>query len=220
MSPTVDFIRGQFAAFNARYFGDSLPEPRFVVINARTILGQFVCSRRRGWGVFAGRPRDFTIKISGHFDMPEKEYQNVLLHEMIHYYIAYNRIKDTSPHGEKFRAIMKRLNEEGGWDIRISGKVAQYGVVEKAAERRPRIVVAMVTGDGKRYLSVVQRSAVSKVEAAIRRTEAITSHEWFVTTDAYFRDFPQVRTLRARRVAESVFNATLEKLRNGAGRLS
>lgn len=213
VTPTVDFIRDQFAAFNARYFGGSLPEPRFVVNHARTILGQFVCSRKRGWGVFAGRPRDCTIKVSDYFDMPEKEYQNVLLHEMIHYHIAYNRIKDTSPHGEKFRAMMERLNEEGGWNIRVRGKMAHYGMADKAAQRQARIVVAMATADGKHYLSVVQRSAVGKVEAAIRRTAAITSHEWFVTADSYFSDFPQVRTLRARRMAEGAFMTAVEKLR-------
>lgn len=220
MTPTVDFIRSQFVAFNARYFGGSLPEPRFVVTHARTILGQFVCSQRRGWGVFAGRPRSFTIKVSAYFDMPEREYQNVLLHEMIHYHIAYNRIKDTSPHGEKFRAMMRRLNEEEGWNIRVSGEVAQYGVADEAAERRVRAVVAMGTADGKHYLSVVQRGYVGKVEAAIRRTAAITTHEWFVTTDNYFRDFPQVRSLRARRMAEGVFMAALEKLRKEGRKLS
>jgi len=213
MTPTIDFIRSQFVAFNARYFGGSLPEPRFVITHARTILGQFVCRRRRGWGLIAGKPCDCAIKVSGYFDMPEKEYQNVLLHEMIHYYIAYHRINDTSPHGEKFREIMARLNQEGGWNIGIRGHAKQYGLANKSVAQRPRVVVAMTTNDGKHFLSVVQRSAVSNIEAMICQISAIASHEWFVTTDSYFSNFPQVRTLRAKRMAESMFKSVVEKLR-------
>ena len=44
----------------------------------------------------------------------------MLLHEMIHYYIAYNNIQDTAPHGDVFKAMMNRLNREYGWNMKVS----------------------------------------------------------------------------------------------------
>ena len=78
---------------------------------------------------------DHAIHVSILFEQGENEFKNVLLHEMIHYYIAYNNIQDTGLHGEVFRKMMNWLNSEHGWNMKVSenGKALQM-----AQENIPR----------------------------------------------------------------------------------
>ena len=45
--------------------------------------------------------------------------RDVMVHEMIHYYIAWNRIKDNGSHGRQFWHIAKDFNEKYGLNIAI-----------------------------------------------------------------------------------------------------
>ena len=96
----------------------------------------------------------FTIKVTKYYDLPEREYQNVLLHEMIHYYIAYQRIKDTSAHGQVFRAMMNELNSRHGWNIKVRVDTRQWAANDQRKGKR-RLVLAFRTHDGKHYLAVI-----------------------------------------------------------------
>ena len=39
-----------------------------------------------------------------------------------------------------------------------------------------------------------------------QRVNEIAAHSWYITQDNYFRDFPKVRSLRARHVTTEVYN--------------
>ena len=82
MTLTTDTLRTWFKQFNAVYFGDELPVPRLALSKARTRLGTMACKsvRRIGRTVYT----DFTIRISTYYDCTEREYQETLLHELIH----------------------------------------------------------------------------------------------------------------------------------------
>ena len=45
--------------------------------------------------------------------------RDVMVHEMIHYYTAWNRIKDNGSHGRQFWRIAKEFNERYGLNITI-----------------------------------------------------------------------------------------------------
>jgi len=205
MTPTIDFIQEQFNTFNKAYFDGVLPMPNFVITRARTLLGQFVCTKRNVWLFFEGKPMDCTIKISGFYDMPEREYQNTLLHEMIHYYISYRRIKDTSPHGQVFREMMQRLNDEG-WSISVRGHTTEYAIAHRADRGKLRTILAIKTTDGRFFVAVVQPSAIAKIETVIKKTPIIESHTWLTSSDDSFSSFPTVRTLRGKKVTEDEYN--------------
>ena len=87
MTLTTDILRTWFRQFNADYFGDELPVPRLVLSKARTRLGTMACKCQRR--LLKRVYTDFTIRISTYYDCNEREYQETLLHEMIHYYIIY-----------------------------------------------------------------------------------------------------------------------------------
>jgi len=52
----------------------------------------------------------FVFRISTVIDLPEREVEDTILHEMIHYYILSNQMQDTSAHGEIFMRMMKDIN--------------------------------------------------------------------------------------------------------------
>ena len=84
------------------------------VNNYRVYLGLF-CQRKKA--LFGDM--NYTIKISRYYDRDEKDLINTLVHEMIHCYIAYNHIRDTSPHGVEFIRIMRKLNRQYGLNMRV-----------------------------------------------------------------------------------------------------
>lgn len=206
MTLTIDILHAWFRQFNADYFGDELPVPRIALSKARTRLGSLTYSRvlrLSGW-----KYTDFVIRISIYYECTEREFQETLLHEMIHYYIMYKRITDTSSHGKEFRQIMQRLNSEHGWHITVSTSMHKHKLTPSHPESSPAsfLVLALVLDDGTRMLSVVNVRSALKVDALARRTHRIADHRWYMSQDPYFRDFTCVRSLRARRVSIDVYN--------------
>lgn len=124
MKPTVDFLKRNFDEFNRLMFDGQLPELPIAVGNARTSLGglHFVRHRKMLGGV---EYRNFHIRISSRYDLDEREIEDVLIHEMIHYYILYNKLKDTSAHGVVFRKMMNDINAHFGRNISVSYKRAE-----------------------------------------------------------------------------------------------
>lgn len=206
MTLTTDILRTWFRQFNADYFGDELPVPRLVLSKARTRLGTMACKCQRR--LLKRVYTDFTIRISTYYDCNEREYQETLLHEMIHYYIMYNRIPDTSSHGRVFREMMQRLNSQYGWHITVSSSMRGHKPTDPSADKAVNtyVVLAIVLRNGQRMLSVVSPRSARKIDLMAQRVNEIASHCWYMTQDNYFRDFPKVRSLRARRVTKEVYN--------------
>ncbi len=205
MTLTVDQLRIWFRQFNADYFDDGLPVPRLALSKARTRLGTMSCKCRRGMLLY--KYSDFTIRVSTYYDCTEREYQETLLHEMIHYYIIYNRIHDTSSHGPAFRRIMQQLNSKYGWNITVSSSMRGHKLSDPQSARKvcTYVVLAIVTKDGGRMLSVVNPRSASEVDLRARMVPEIVDHRWYMTQDDYFRKFPKVRTLRAVRVSSDIY---------------
>ena len=109
-----------FTTFNEQYFDSVLPLPRLALSRSRTRLGSMSC--KRVTRLLRGTKfSDFTIRLSNYYDLSEREFQNVLLHEMIHYHIAYTGVKDSSPHGVVFRRKAEVFNRKYGWNIKVTG---------------------------------------------------------------------------------------------------
>ncbi len=201
MTLTTEHLRLWFTAFNTEYFGGELPEPALKVSNSRTMLGQFTCRRQRKWPFGRNRLTDFTIKVSAYYDTGEREYRNTLLHEMIHYHIAYRGIRDTAPHGKVFRTVMERLNREHGWNISISTSARKWTVAERNV-KTGYDVLTIRTADGRNLVTVANPAYKERLDAMARRSRMIAAHRWYTSGDAFFASFPRVRTLRGRIVTE------------------
>ena len=125
------WLHASFDTFNRLYFDNELPRPRLSLSQSRTRLGSMSCKHKLTWRGY--KSYQYAIHVSTYYNQTERQYQNVLLHEMIHYYIAYKGIADTSPHGKVFRQMMKNLNEKYGWEISVSSRMQRLAEVKQHA---------------------------------------------------------------------------------------
>lgn len=210
MELTAKYLRERFRALNKEYFGSELPEPLLVVTNAKTLLGQFSC-RRVKKGFFSKAVNiGYKIKISEYYEQTAEEIDDTLLHEMIHFLIAYRQLRDSSAHGPLFRHEMARLNRMGR-HITISARTAKMDVSAQN-KRQQHLVLALQDRDGRCYLSVVNPSYKKYVDAQLTLVPKITHHQWLISRDDYFNGFSQVRSLRARRVSKEEYENVLRSL--------
>ena len=203
-----------FKRFDQEYFGGKLPLPELGLTCAKTRLGQLAFKRSSRWG--RTKLYDFKLSMSTYYDMTDKQAKSVLLHEMIHYIIGYTGLKDTAPHGVVFRGMMDSLNRKYGWDIRVMTSTKGWKVSEnvvarkKAAGPQTYLILAVELKDGKHFLSKVSPRFARSLERQLLKVSELSSHNWYTTQESYFADFPQVRSLRGRRITKADF----EKLRN------
>lgn len=210
MVVTREWMETWFGRFNREYFGGKLPVPDLSLTRARTRLGQMSYKRATRWG--RTKLYDFQISLTTYYDMTERQAQNVLLHEMIHYVIGYTGLKDTSAHGIVFRGIMDKLNRQYGWDIRIMTSTKGWKVSEqvraKKADKGPQtyLLLAIEMMDGKRFLSRVNPGFAPRIDSQLSQVRELRSRQWFTTQEPYFEEYPQVRSLRGRRISKADFD--------------
>lgn len=214
MIVTIDWMEEWFKRFDQEYFGGKLPLPELSLTRAKTRLGQLAFKRASRWG--RTKLYDFKLSMSTYYDMTEQQAKSVLLHEMIHYIIGYTGLKDTAPHGVVFRGMMDNLNRKYGWDIRVMTSTKGWKVSERVAEKKKAkgpqtyLMLAIELKDGKFYLSRVNPGFARRIEKQLPMVRELRSHRWYTTQESYFDDYPQVRSLRGRRITKGDF----EKLQN------
>lgn len=214
MIVTIDWMEEWFKRFDQEYFGGKLPLPELSLTRAKTRLGQLAFKRASRWG--RTKLYDFKLSMSTYYDMTELQAKSVLLHEMIHYIIGYTGLKDTAPHGVVFRGMMDNLNRKYGWDIRVMTSTKGWKVSERVAEKKKAkgpqtyLMLAIELKDGKFYLSRVNPGFARRIEKQLPMVRELRSHRWYTTQESYFEDYPQVRSLRGRRITKNDF----EKLQN------
>ncbi|MGN1263779.1 MAG: SprT-like domain-containing protein [Prevotella sp.] len=211
MKLTIEYVKARFAGFNTLYFGGKLPEPVFKIMNSRTRLGMFVCRKERKGFFLTRRVVENVIKLSSYYDATERDYDNILLHEMIHYYISYSGRRDNSMHGRLFTAEMERLNA-CGWQITVSVNTRQWSVAERNKVSR-YCVLALKTTNGHSFLSVVNPAYRNRIDRMAKASPQVAAHGWYESTDDFFASFPRVRSLRCRRVKASEYNRMMLVMR-------
>ncbi len=186
MIPTIDYIRSKFIEFNTLFFDGKLPEPPFELSRARKTLGQVVYRRSHGTnGMW--HYDNFIIRISSCIDMSETEWEDTILHEMIHLWILSNQWTDSSAHGMLFRHKMKELNTRHGRHVTISHRSAE----ELEQDRSPRqhfICVTRLT-DGRVGFTPAVHTRLQQLRRSMKRFSGIKSQVWYITTDPYFNRF-------------------------------
>ena len=71
-------------------------------------------------------------------------------------------------------------------------------------------MLAIEMRDGKFFLSRVNPGFASRIERQILGLDNVVHHQWYTTEEPFFDDYPQVRSLRGRRISKRDF----EHLRN------
>ena len=115
MEITTEYLAEIFREYNKQYFDDELPLPRFALLKSYRTLGFFSCKKIIGRRQLKGA----RIDISCRFDWDEGTLRNVMVHEMIHYYLAFKHIDNEITHGEAFLQMSDDYNKRFGLNITV-----------------------------------------------------------------------------------------------------
>lgn len=202
MTASLDFVRDTFDRFNTLCFEGELPAVPIILTKARTFLGKVEYKGGRGIFGLVPRNKDFRMKISTSFDLPQDELEDVVLHEMIHYYIAWHNIKDSSVHGKVFRDIMGQLNAKYGRHITIRHKAKEGQILGKSKEPGNHYVCLTTFKDGTQCVTVAASTKVSELHRMFSHCPDITGIQWYRTPDPFFDRYPRSRTPRVYRISQ------------------
>lgn len=138
MTPDLEYIQKAFDRYNALCFRGELPGIRLELSRARTYLGRYEEKRPqvrflgRRFSLPAAEPQRL-IRISSAFDLTPEQQDDVIIHEMIHYYLAWKGLADRVPHGPHFRQLMEAINSRFGRHIVVRYKMGAPAVGQQGA---------------------------------------------------------------------------------------
>lgn len=115
MEITTEYLTEIFREYNKLYFNGELPLPQFRLLKSYRTLGFFSCKKIIG----RRRLKGTTIEISCRFDWDESVLRDVMVHEMIHYYLAFKHIDNQITHGEAFMQMSEDFNKRFGLNITV-----------------------------------------------------------------------------------------------------
>lgn len=198
MRPTVEYLTAKFDEFNALCFGSQLPKVPIRLSKARTYLGQLGFKRRRR--LFGTAENyGFVLRISVRLDLPEKEVEDTLLHEMIHLYIHSRQLKDSSAHGPLFRQLKDDINRHFARNITISRR-RTTAEQNQDTQQRAHMVCVSTLDSGERGITVAAKSRVFQLWDLIPAIPTVRKTAWFLSYDPFFNRFPRALTPKVYRI--------------------
>lgn len=196
MDISLDYIRRKFQEFNQFCFEGKLQPLPFKISRARTFLGQVRCKREaqpdNSWRYF-----DFEFVVSEHTHVMEKEseIEDVILHEMIHYYILSNQIQDNGPHGDVFKQMMRQLNMKFNRNISVRHK-ASTEEHDRDTEKRQHLICVTRFRTNKMGITISTRSRLFQLWDELKLIPNIAEQSWYSSTDPFFNRFPRATTAK------------------------
>jgi len=118
---------------NRLYFDQSLPTPRFGMMKKLNTLARFEYQNNKKGKAPIKRQ---IILFSEYYDFDEETFKNLMVHEMIHYYLAWNGVKTKLDHGKEFMAIANELNEKYGLNVTKTLDASSFTRTEQAPKAK------------------------------------------------------------------------------------
>lgn len=198
MKITIPYLQQKFDLFNRQIFAGKLPMPPIGLSRAKTFLG--ICAYRKRIGT-GGRIEkyDFRLRISTHIELTETEVEDTLIHEMIHYYIGYNQLPDTSAHGRLFKRLMEDINLRHHRHIAISHRAAtKIHEANVDSCERNRIIAVVYLHDGRAGIKVLPHvlRSVLKYYSGMLASGQVSSVKLYTSKNRFFAQYPSSSALR------------------------
>lgn len=200
MIPTREIVQAKFAEFNQLCFSGKLPPIRVRMSNAKSFLGQLrYRTRKQAFGIV--EHYDYEMTISTCYDVEIAELEDTIIHEMIHFYIIVNNIKDTSSHGSIFRRIMTDINIRFGRHVRVSQRRGTMQM--KTGNRKCYNVVCVSTlPDGHHGVTVCARTRIFQMYESLPHYYGVKCMEWYLSDDSFFNRYPNSVSPKIYKVSE------------------
>jgi len=191
---TVSDIQGIFNKYNSLCFDGKLPLPRIRIGHAKGYLGQLrykVKKDKSGKATYS----DFSLNFTQRYEMDQEKLEDVVIHEMIHYYIHYNNIQDTSAHGVVFRKMMDDINIRFKRNITISVR-SGLPVSDESQQIKMHLVCVATLKSGDTGVAVCARTRAFEIYDELPRRYDILKFSWYFTSDQYFNRFKRTNTAK------------------------
>lgn len=123
MIPNTANLTALFRECKRMYFTENLKTPKMMTFRSKAILAQVSYGEKKYKNNVSKR---IIIFFSDLYDYPEDFLRNVMVHEMIHYYIHLHQIEDDGAHGHVFMKMAKEMNEKYGLNIEQTFDASPY----------------------------------------------------------------------------------------------
>lgn len=224
MRANLKFIGETFRKYNTICFAGKLPEIRIEITDAERQLGGF-CYPVRTASTKTGRRLqtvECSMKLSRRFDMEQTLLEDVIIHEMIHFFIWYEGYEDTSAHGKLFKALMNEINSRFGRNITVRHKdTASLYDGDRKIKRHYFCVVKW--NDGKWTLTQSASTKVFEIDDYFESRPDIVEKTWYFNTDPWMNRFPTSRSVKcykitAEDIRENIIGRGALRMKRLAGR--
>lgn len=193
MKATLPFLEASFDRFNKEIFLDGLPKPLMHISSARTFMGQFKTERQ--CSMLRSRKETYHLTLSDRYDLEERVLEDIIIHEMIHFFIHHKKIRDTSSHGPQFRKLMNEINRRFNRHITVSHRCTKEELESDTAQAHSIVCLCTMT-DGRKLICRVSQSKVFEIHRAFQEWDKVAEEEWYWVFGSYFNRYRRVLTPR------------------------
>jgi hypothetical protein len=110
-------LKKRFKRFNEKYFNGYLVEPKFIITGSRWTAGMFLSTvhldNDENGEEYATELCNIRIELSKRLIKNSRILDNILLHEMIHYFGYYMNYDIDGTHGDFFMSMAEEINKDG-----------------------------------------------------------------------------------------------------------
>lgn len=188
-------------------------KPVFELSNAKTFLGLCVSLKRK---LANGdiEQYNFRLRFNTRIDLEKELMEDIIIHEMIHYFIGFNKLEDSSTHGVVFKHIMNNINDKYGRHLSISHKVSSIEQEQYTSNKRIWHVLAIVQfNNGKTGIKVLPRIEPKIIDfcKVLDKEKNIIEYSLYLTDEPYFNNFPNSTALRVNIVDKDIVSKHITK---------
>ena len=210
MELTVSYIESAFDKYNELYFNGSLEKPNFKITKGKRQLGCLSIRRECNLAYYNSYFKIYTLSVSNYYNRTEKQYDNTIIHEMIHLYIDQNNIIDNGSHGRHFKAECARINKYG-WNLSRCTDTKGWELSEYAKKKEERknenvsynIIVYKEVNNGSQFFVKVSKPNVYRYLKHLRY-KCNLECKFFTTNDTIFKFLPNcTKKIRGKRIYEN-----------------
>lgn len=189
MKADIQFLSDRFQRFNRLIFKQPLPMPQMHISSAKSFMGQFRVEKHG----FGGRNVTYHLTLSNRYDLSVAELEDIVIHEMIHFYINHAGLSDSSSHGQVFRRMMNEINRRFNRHITVSHRCTQQQL-DSDKHLAHSIVCLCTMTDGRQLFCKVAQSKVFEIRRAFCDWDKVAHQEWYWVFGSYFNRFRRVQT--------------------------
>lgn len=211
MEIRVEYVERKFNKFNELMFAGRLPKIPVYLTESKRFLG--LCR----WSIKKlpnGRKEyyDYQLRINTRIYLPENEVEDVIIHEMIHYFIAYNGLEDTSSHGNIFKSIMNSINTNYGRNVSLKYKMSEEQRSQICGTKPQWHMIAVIyLTDGSTGVKVLPlyESKILNYYNYVANANNVRGVDLYMHYDPFFNQYPTSSAYKIHPINENILEEHL-----------